>query len=1036
MPIKETPYKSQLSGTVDDFLRSKRQKIQQESGRDEADVDFMSIIDFVERFRLLPNGLFPVQKFILKLYYNEPLEAVEKTIKVTDKFGIAVRFELTEVEYLKYLFDNGRCNLKVQDAKERKELILVVGRRSGKCVAEGTRILTDKGVFNIEELGDPNGPEDQPSNIGVALEGTQTRSRCSNFFNNGDAHVYRLRTAFGYEISPTTKHRLKVLTEHGNIEWKFVGDVGEGDFIGIHRRTDLWASDLVPIHDLSHGQYDSDFLDEKLARFLGSLVGIETRDPDADHGSVDPALYDLVRAYRDGDSAARQFIQNLGWQYFENAPDRRVPWSILRSPKSVVGSFFQGLVPFGKFDSPERNSIYFRFQSKELARDLQVLLTNFGIVARVSYEYDREYDRREYKLAFSLSPIGTIECDYVPYQHEWLRLTSSFLPDFGDPALVARAQDILDSTIDGRNISYTGLRDLVSILHESGLGVKHKGFPEILTHFTKLLDTDYFWDPVQSISVDLARVYDLHVPDVHEYVAEAMTNHNSEMASIIAAYELYKLLARGNPQSFYGMPSGSDIRLLCVATDKEQASIVHGNMQGHVESVDYFKTSIANRTQTFLKFRTEHDREKFGKDGKSSITATFRSSIAKGLRGRGVICVVLDEIAHFVNDGFSSAENVYKAIYPSLAQFSPKDPKNKHIPLGPSDGRMIMISSPDNREGFFYKQFQRAMSGDKGGSNSLVIQAPTWEVNPTLSRDYYEVEYYKDPRAFMSEHGAEFTDRVRGWIENSHDLLECVDLNLRPRTAGIPREIYFAGVDFGIINDGTSIALTRFNQGKIELAYHEIWYASKGWKESNPHLESPMSAYADTLHLVKRIDVEEIADWFSALSKRFYIIKGIFDPWAGPVIEQILHKKGLKQFNMRNFTASESSQMFQTFKMMLFNHQLSLYDYPPPRGTDDKLVHSPLISELLELQMTNVSKNVFTVEAPDVFGKHDDMSDALARSVLLAAEYLSGHPEALHTRAETVQRHASVGVGYNQYHRNRTRMHGVIKERHLPRRLR
>ena len=642
MPSKEVAYKSQLTGTIDSFLNDKKQIHAKKSGKGEGDVEFITILEFIDKFKLFPIGLFPVQKFILKLYYNLPLDDTEKVIKITNRYGSEILNELTEVEYLRYLYDKGRCNLREQDGKERHEIILVLGRRSGK----------------------------------------------------------------------------------------------------------------------------------------------------------------------------------------------------------------------------------------------------------------------------------------------------------------------------------------------------------------------------------------------------------SAIAAIVASYEVYKLLCRGYPQTYYGLPAGSEIRLFCIANDKDQASIVYGDVQGHAEAIDYFKSSITNSTLTFMKFRTESDRKKFGKDSnKGTIVAAFKSSIARGLRGRGVICTILDEIAFFINDGKSSAEKIYRAMNPSLATFSPKDPKNRHKPIGSSsDGRMILISSPDARDGFFYNQYQLAMSKSRGAADMLVIQAPTWEVNPTILPSYYEKEYYKDPRAFMTEYGAEFSDRVRGWIEDAKDLTDCIEPKLRPRTRGSPREMHFAGVDFGLSNDGTSIALTHFNDGKVELAYHEIWYPRVSWKEANPHLESPINPYCLTLEQVTRLDMDEIANWFLALSKQFYISKGVFDQYAGPIFEQILHKKGLKQFSTRNFSTADSSQSFGIFKMLMLNRQLRLYDWPLPVGGEGGVRHSPLVQELLELQATSAGKNIFTIEAPRINGKHDDMSDAYVRSVLLAAEYMQVNPDAL--TVSSYKADYTTGrkfYGYQNYHRARAKMHGIIKERTIPR---
>lgn len=510
----------------------------------------------------------------------------------------------------------------------------------------------------------------------------------------------------------------------------------------------------------------------------------------------------------------------------------------------------------------------------------------------------------------------------------------------------------------------------------------------------------------------------------------------SALAAIIAAYELYKLIRRGFPQVYYGMPSGSEIRIFCIANDKDQAGIVYGDMSNHVNQVDYFKSSITHDTQTYMKFRTASDAARFRHDDrKATITATFKSSIAKGLRGRGVICCILDELAFFVNDGKSSAESVYRAINPALKQFSPKDPKNRHRPLGPSEGRMICISSPDAREGLFYKLYEMALSKDRASANMLMIQAPTWEVNPTLDESEYEVERAKDPRAFETEYGASFSDRVRGWIENAQDLMDCVDPALRPLVRGTPREPFFCGLDFALVNDGTSVALSHIADGAVRLAYHETWYAGRPWKEANPHLPAPLVPYAHALSDQPRLDLDEIIGWILQLSKRFYIHRGVFDQWAGTVFEQKLHKVGLTQFEMRNFSTAETSQMFQSTKMLMLARQLSLYDYPVPEAASGStLRHSPHVAELLELQASSGGKNIVVVEAPEIPGKHDDFSDAYVRSNYLATEYIRENPGVLDAGRHVLSVPAKAfSVGYHQFQRSRMRAHGPPpRERRVP----
>jgi intein/homing endonuclease len=1581
MPSTEKKQQSELVSVVDSFLDEKN------VGKDGEGIEFLTIIEFIDRFKLLPNGLFPVQKFILKLYYNIPLDDKDKVIKITDRFNTRVIHEMTEVQYLKYLYDQGRCNIAAQDGNVRHELVLVLGRRSGKCGDIESRVVTTSGLRTLDELLRDSGADRTKTGwhklqVGIVQQGGRMAVTDAIYYGGRQA-VRRISTYCGYGHAITPEHRLKVMEDSGNIVWKYGHELREGDFVGVNRSCQLWPDSYVDISgfvpkytrvaDINRKSHirtgrvvrpRSSWgirLDESLGEFLGILTGDGTWSCGKYKGLIAvtggceqfrPHVeglfskflggFHLKRIKKDkttcevspwtvyfGSVKDRAFLDSIGFRLSVTKATKSVPWPVFQSPKSVVAAYLRGL--FETDGGIEKGtSITMCSHSKQLCRDVQDLLLNFGIVCRVKPKYNKKFKSTNYvlnllgsiskkifatdigfitprknaALARSLvnASSGCSDTESVPHLRGKLRQLRDSIPKSTNnmPGRCFRPRSEIKELMgdaakpgSAEALSYSRLQHILDFSAKWGASL------ELRRELQDVVDSNYFWDPIVSVQDDEVEVADLSVPDGESYVAAGMTNHNSTISAIVASYELYKLLRRRNPQLHYGIPANSEIRVLCIANDKEQASIVFGDMSGYVDNVDYFKTSRTNQTQTFMRFQTDNDRQRYGtsKGARSTITATFKSSIAKGLRGRGIICYILDEVAFFVDNGKcerlfsivqtdsgpvsleqilaendidksrigwtdirpfevaqecgrrawatriyyggiqktryittksrysieptpehrlkvmslngniewkyvrdiapgdfvginretrlwplqefdcsresigiaptrlhrvpfpsfidpgfgeflgilvgggtwsagkdkslvqvtggceqflphveshflryvggcsvrrktahehstcevstwsavkhslpfrtfldrlgyrldakkstksvpwvifksskpvvaaflrglfetggrlehggsaisfatassklatevqllllnfgitssvhvktnknypgrnyyclrvighesrkifareirfiterkntdldhgagsgrdasnvipnqyarlrrilesvphgstqkkgdgpriritklisssadperrsaisydsarrlvslgrelgadvvaldeldaicranyfwdsvvsvkesegevadllvpngheyvaqgmtnhnSSADQVYRAVNPSIAQFSPKDPKNKHRATGPSDGRAIMISSPDARDGFFYHQYQLALSGGVAAKNMLMLQAPTWEVNPTLDKSYYEVEFNKDPRSFMTEHGAEFSDRVRGWIEDSRDLIECVRPGLRPLVRGAPRELFWAGVDFGIVRDGTAIALIHFVNGRLELAYHEVWYAGKSWKTANPHLSVPPTEYAKNLEGVSRLDVAEIAEWFRILSSRFYIDKGVFDQWAGPIFEQELHKRGLKQFEMRNFSVTDSSHAYHIAKMCMFGRQLSLYDYPLPQQMESDstmMKHSPLISEMLELQATSGGKNITVVEAPKVAGKHDDQSDALVRGVLLAAEYIKAHPGVLEISANHITspvQQVAAPSSYHRYHSMRARMHG------------
>lgn len=450
------------------------------------------------------------------------------------------------------------------------------------------------------------------------------------------------------------------------------------------------------------------------------------------------------------------------------------------------------------------------------------------------------------------------------------------------------------------------------------------------------------------------------------------------ITACMAVYETYKLILRSDPHKYYGLPASNPIQLIAVATDKDQAGLLYSEASGMVAKCEIFKAFSANYTQSFAKFQTPADIERYGRwnernKARCSLNMTFRSCIAKGLRGAGNIFVALDEVAHFLPTGQGSAETVYDAVTPSTAAFTEKDEtgmpvKDKDGNPVDSDGRIIMISSPLGKQGFFYQHFEMGFEGGAAAEDMLCIQAPTWEVNPTVPSTYFQKQYAKNPTVFFTEFGAEFTDRTKGWIERESDLLVCIDKQLRPKYQAPARSPHFMGVDVALKGDGTAVAIGHINeQDQIVLDLVDWIKAGEG-------------KYADQ----ERLEFDEVADWIRDLSRRFYIVEGVFDQHAGIPMEQAVHNRGLKQFKYEKFTRDMSSQIYKNFMDMMWDGRLVLYDYPIPEGQE----HCGYIQELLELQATQHSKYITLVEAPNVKGKHDDRSDALVRMVWLASQHL------------------------------------------------
>lgn len=1286
----------------------------------------------------------------------------------------------TEAGYLRYLHDDGRCNIREAiPGQQRREMVLSVGRRSGKCVTGDTLVLTDQGVRPICELGDPDGPEIQPLNIGVAQEGSKRRARSSHFYNGGVRETYRVTTRCGFKVEGTGNHRVRVLGPDGSIRWSCLDEIREGDHVCLHRGTDLWAEDpvdLTPFHN-EEGRKALSFPDELTPDWgylMGLLVGdgcwtlpnrIEVTVGDEEYREVVGSVFDRLlgdtkykpdpRRRTTGQvqcnsTAWRQFLHRLGWALGCGPREKRIPWTVMQSPKKVVTSFLRGLFDADGGVEKEGMVVSFCSASEQLAREVQLLLLNLGVVSRVRAKWNKEHqqdyfvltlrglrsrqafaDQVGFSLARKMEPLRASlesasreggDTESIPHLRPWASKLLHTAPRSNPGQGWGRShlRKALGNTIKpSAQDEMTGprLAETLRVARELNAGTAE------VEHLQSILDADYFYDPVVSVEESEARVYDLTVPEGHMFVANGMTNHNTLITSCIVAYETYRLLKKGNPQKFYGSSQSNVIQLISIATDKDQAGLLYQEASGHfrgcfasetriltgegtkaigdlvgqepeiltrngtwkkapvrsfgvqrlyavrlrrqgvektvyatkehrwfaqdhrkayrgqgyceftteelrpgkhrlqstfgrsyknrihaspfgiahgftfgdgsttsgkrnatlanlygqkdkallpyfsmcpqrpgdvrkgqvssvevgalpnffrelpdikenkayllgwlqgyfaadgcvskgqvsfssavrehlefvrdvcallgigtygirtedrvvfgkparlfrvnlmrqsldesfflipahreafvaaggsdvrrddtrwkvvsveptdrVEEVfcasvpgnrdfvledniatgncDYFAPYMANSTQSFANFQTPFDIDKYGSytenpKAKYSVKVTFRSCVAKGLRGGANIVVALDEVAHFGDAGQSSAEEVYQAVEPSTRTFSPKDPNNPTRPISANEGRIIMISSPLGKQGLFYKSFLLGFKNNSAARNMLCIQAPTWEVNPTVPSGTFEASYFKDPRVFATEFGAEFTDRTRGWIPDSKDLLACVDTTLRPKARGPIRAPHFMGLDVALVNDYTAVAIGHLDeQGNVVLDYIDRIRAGEG-------------KYVKQ----ERLEFDDIADWIYDLSKKFYIARGVFDQWAGIPMEQALQKKGLKQMEAVHHTRQLTSQMFQNFKDMMYDTRLVLYNWPPPEREGQE--NCDYIEELLGLQEEVISKYIILVEAPRGGDRHDDYADALVRMVWLATTH-AGKVKTFGKNARTVKGQGSMGGG-------------------------
>lgn len=991
--------------------------------------------------------MLPGQKFIMKLYYKIPLETVEKTMIIRDKFNDRELYHFTEKEYLEYLYSEGRCNIKYIDDKPRNELVLIIGRRGTKCNLFSSPITTTAGTINYSELKDRL---DKKEKIGIYTYDPHTFKKYITYDiraeDNGIKDTVRITTKYGRIDEVTANHPYFVWRDDWDKpQWVESKDLIIGDRLAISKSLEIFGKESIG---------------ESKAKILGYLLsdcgltsGIKSVNmnskfiedfqncltSDFKHHLIKPITgakygYNVISSNKketNGKNKVKEWLSSIG-EYGKLAKNKRIPDCIKKSPKNEISIFLNRLYACDGcvfIDSANKNkrknpktSIKITLASKEFILDIQKELIKFGIFSTWNYAVAKLDGKKFDSWVLSIAQKDSI----IKFSKE-----IGILGNEGKLAQAARLSkekldqdDPLDLLPMGawnrilnikkeRNLSNADILGKHGLDHHERLKPDYKLSKEKAIIYSKNIDDLYLynlanseicWDTVASLD-DLGKqnTVALEVKGTN-IIGNDIISHNSTISSWIAAYETYKLLKTYHPQKYYRVLPDSEISITCVATSEDQSNLLFRQILGHFALSTYFHRYMLKPTSDRVYIRSRRDLEKYGEEGKASLIVRSAACSARGLRGAGNILVIMDEQAHFVDIKTRSNKSdkaVYDAITPSVAQFG-------------SDGKIINISSPLNKSGMLWDLYNSALTG---AENILMIQAPSWEINTTLDTAYLKGRYHTDPVTYECEFGGNFSDRVKAWLPEEY-LRRVIEPGLKEKSVGLPRTPYFVGLDVGFKKDATAIAVSHVERvedekgnpvDKIELDYVDTRQAG-------------VYPYED----YDILDFELISDWIKDVCSRFPAVKGLIDQHNGVLVGQNLSKKGMNQFELIYHTRNFNSQLYQNFMMLCIDKKLRLYNDKTAEGGD-----SLLIEELLKLQVQHYSKNIIAVSAPNLKGHHDDRSDAIMRSIWLASEAIrtgmvsgsSRSRPALHIPASNA----------TQYRMRKQRYHNITDNRRNPR---
>ena len=387
--------------------------------------------------------------------------------------------------------------------------------------------------------------------------------------------------------------------------------------------------------------------------------------------------------------------------------------------------------------------------------------------------------------------------------------------------------------------------------------------------------------------------------------------HNSFLVSAMALYELYRLISMDHPQARYGLMEFDEIVLLNVARNEEQAKkAIFSKIKQTVLASPYFQPFIGKDTELEMRFYTAHDRienERREVAGinlfPGSLVLRCGSSNASGLVGLTCWCIIMDEVAAMAGDNPDSGVDysLYDDLKPSLATFG-------------KDGKMMMLSNPKGPIGLLYDLHENRQDDH----TTLVMRLPTWLTNPNIDKAWLDDQKRKNPVEHQMQYGAEFgaSSSDPMFTADSIDRFFNSSSMIARREHGQPLVDYYCHLDPARTSDYYALA----------VSHSEPIYGSIG-----PDNRPLRRVVIDHIHfwnpMIKNqpVSEREVEEYLIELHKVFKFKQVTFDQWHSQSSLIKLKSAGINALE-RQFNKEYKDKIYTELTQLLREDRIDIYD--------------------------------------------------------------------------------------------------------------
>jgi replicative DNA helicase len=448
---------------------------------------------------------------------------------------------------------------------QRSDLIIIAGRPSmGKCLVYDAEILlADGSISTIAEIY----KHQQAELLTLGSDWKFHLTQPSAFIDDGIKPVFKVQTRLGRSIETTITH--PYLTMQG---WKQLAELKVGDKIAIPRTLPVFGTeklldcqvkllgyligdgcltDGTPEFTNNNPSIEADFI-QSIAEFSSNLrIRTERSDNKA-------TTFDVAR-HRVAHNQLTDWLREIGlWN--KSAHQKTIPAQVFKLTQYQVAIFINRLFAtdgWATVLTSGQSQLGYCSVSEKLVRQVQHLLLRFGIITTIKFRQVKYRETRRSAWQLDINDARSI------------KTFISEIGIFSQEEAIAKVllalskkryqtnRDLIPIEIWPQLIEAKGDEPWVSLARRSGI----KGYSNIHAGkrqlsrdrlfilatalenlpLQQLATSEVYWDEI--VSIDYAgdkQVYDLTIPDTHNFVANDICVHNTAI-SLNIAYNMAKL---------------------------------------------------------------------------------------------------------------------------------------------------------------------------------------------------------------------------------------------------------------------------------------------------------------------------------------------------------------------------------------------------------------------------------------------------------------------------------------------------------------